>query len=502
MKKNLLFLIAVTAMSMSLNARVVLIDEGFENGIQEDVWTQEFVTGNMPWAVEDVADGLSHPSMVVQGTKRAYLRNTTGETEGYATRLISKVMDLRPTKVYMPELIFYYANPKWGADRDTLRVLYRTDERLSWKTLAEYSTASSNWQRVKISLPEAGKTYQIAFEGKDNLGRGIVLDSIKVQSAPECTVPYNLMATNKGAGKVNIAWMASFDADYYEVVVTQDTIDPDMIDEIEATTPEKIVFHGQIMDETNKDLILEAGELYLLYVRSICGDEISSWSSELTEGMPFGFKVRTIKNVPFTENFNYPSGTIRDVDWVWSGNTQNTNPFVNSRASATAWAYYSPDVTSAVIFSGGETSKPEQAIPADRYVYLATPALADTLNDGFQVNQCQVHFWSTVYTYTGRQYGRSIIVGVMDDPDDITTFTPVDTVEVWGNKTFQENIVDLSSYDGTGAYVAFVSRFDRQNLFYLDNLTIEYHKNVNKVTQITVNPRDTYADISLLTRLR
>ena len=495
MKKHLLmFFVAVVATTMSLNARVILIDEGFENGIQEDVWTQEFVSGNTPWSVE--CEHLSWPSTAVQGSCRAYLRNTTGETEGYATRLISPVMDLRPTKVYMPELIFYYANPKWGADRDTLRVLYRTGERLPWKTLAEYSTASSDWQRVKISLPEAGKTYQIAFEGKDNLGRGIVLDSIKLQSAPECTVPYDLMATNKGAGKVNIAWMASFDADYYEVVVTKDTIDPDMLDEIEANTPDKIIYHGQVMDETNKDLTLEAGELYLLYVRSICGDEISSWSSELTEGMPFGFKVRTIKNVPFTENFNYPAGTIRDVDWVWGNNTQNTNPFVNSRASATAWAYYSPDVTSSVIFSGGETSKPEQAIPADRYVYLATPALADTLNEDFQVNQCQVHFWSTVYTYTGRQYGRSIIVGVMDDPDDITTFVPVDTVEVWGNKTFQENIVNLGSYQGAGAYVAFVSRFDRQNLFYLDNLTIEYYKNVNKVTKITVNPRDTYADIS------
>ena len=58
MKKHLLgMLIALMASTMSLNARVVLIDEGFENGIQEDVWTQEFVTGNTPWMVEDVSDG-------------------------------------------------------------------------------------------------------------------------------------------------------------------------------------------------------------------------------------------------------------------------------------------------------------------------------------------------------------------------------------------------------------------------------------------------------------
>ncbi len=497
MKRHLLMLlVAVMAATLSLEARVVLIDEGFENGISEDVWTQEFAVGETPWAVECLNDGLSRPSTVVQGSCRAYLRNNTGETIGYKTRLVSKVLDLRPTKVYMPELTFWYANPKWGADLDTLRVLYRTSTRMTWKVMLECTTSNADWQRVKLSLPEVGQTYQIAFEGTDNLGRGIVLDSIKLQSAPECTVPSDIIATNKGAGKVNIAWTASYDADYFELVVTNDTIDPDLIEEVEERTPEKIAYHDSVADVTNKNLNLVAGNFYYVYVRSLCEEENSSWSSELTEGMPYGFKVRTIKQVPFFENFNYASGIIRDVNWSWGSNTQYTNPFVNSKASATAWALYSPDVTSSVIFSGGETSKPEQAIQADRYAYMATPALTDTLNDNFMVNQLQVHFWSTVHTYTGRQYGRSIIVGVMDDPDDITSFTPVDTVEVWGNKTFQENIVDLGSYEGTGAYVAFVSDFDRPNVFYLDNLTIEYRKTVNKVTKITVNPRDTYADIT------
>ena len=53
MKKHLLMLFAaVMAASMSLNAQTIIIDDGFENGIQEDVWTQEFVEGNTPWMVE------------------------------------------------------------------------------------------------------------------------------------------------------------------------------------------------------------------------------------------------------------------------------------------------------------------------------------------------------------------------------------------------------------------------------------------------------------------
>ena len=494
MKKHLLMiLVAVMATTMSLNARTVLIDEGFENGIQESVWTQEFVSGNMPWAVESVDDGLSWPSTVKQGSYRAYLRNNSGETQGYVTRLISKEMDLHPMRVYMPELVFWYANPRWGGDRDTLRVLYRTSSRAQWKQMAEYSTASANWQKVKLSLPEVSSTYQIAFEGSDNLGHGIVLDSIKLQSAPDCTVPHDLSATNKGAGKVRISWMASFDADYFELIVSKDTIDPDTVENV---LPSRIAYHGLVSDDNFQDMNLDAGEFYLAYARSICEDEKSAWSSEASKDGPFGFQVRTSKQIPFTETFNYPSGVYQDPDWIWGSNTGKLNPFVNSKATATAQAYYSPDTTAAVIFSGGETSKPQMSIPADHYVYLVTPALSDSTNENFKLNQCQVQFWSTVYTFTGRQYGRGIIVGVMTNPEDITTFVPVDTVTVWGNVTFQENIVDLGAYTGNGAYVAFVSNFDRENLFYMDNLTISYRPEVNKVTKINVNPRDTYATIS------
>lgn len=495
MKKQLLLWVAVMAMTMNLNARVVLINEGFENGISEDVWTQECVAGQMLWAVENEGDGLSYPATVHEGSQRAYLRNPGSETLGYKTRLISKVMDLRPTKVTEPQLSFWYANPKWGADRDTLRVLYRTGSREAWKVLEEFSTAAADWTHAKLNLSELGQYYQIAFEGTDNLGHGIVLDEIKVQGKAECTIPYDIMVTNKGAGKVNVSWQASWDADSYELIVTKDTIDPDMIAEIEELTPEKVVYHGEVT-ELNQDLILESGEFYLVYVRSLCEDEISAWSSEASKNGPFGFRVRVAKQIPFTENFNYASGVRRDPDWSWGSNTGKTNPFVNSTTTGKARANYSPDTTAAVIFSGGAFDQLTTVIPADRYAYMATPAISDSLNNDFAINQCQVHFWSTVYTNTGRKFGRSLIVGVMEDPDDITTFTPVDTVTVWGNMTFVENIVDLSSYHGTGVFLAFASDFDRDNLFYIDNLTVEYRKAVNKVTKISVNPRDTYATIS------
>ena len=83
MKKHLLMLFAViVAATMSLKAQTIVINDGFENGIQDSVWTQEFVLGNHPWAVEGADEDLQWPATVLEGSKRAYLRNTSGETQG------------------------------------------------------------------------------------------------------------------------------------------------------------------------------------------------------------------------------------------------------------------------------------------------------------------------------------------------------------------------------------------------------------------------------------
>lgn len=499
MKKHLLILfVAMFAAAWSLNAQTIVINEGFENGIQDSVWTQEYVVGETPWAVESVEDNLAFPTDVWQGSKRAYLRNTTGVTQGFKTRLVSKVMDLSPNVIYQPEMTFWYANPKWTADRDTLRVLYKTGHNADWKQLAEFSTASATWQKVTLVLPEVNSTYQIAFEGTDNLGRGIVLDSIKLRSAPECTIPYDINATSLGNGKVNITWNASWDADAYELIVTKDSINPDTV----ASIPDSlgiVVIHEQVDGlKQNAEVQLTSGEYYYVYVRSLCFKENSAWNSEdPNQNGAYYFRVKATKYLPYSYNFNkdYNAGKLgRDAEWTWGNNTGNYNPFISTHLNATECAQYSNDGTMSLVFTG--TNSATTAIPAGKYAYVATPALDDTTVTNFSLSTCQVSFWATVHKYTGRNYAHSIIVGVMTDPEDVTTFVPVDTVSVWGTSTFQECIVDLAPYQGEGTYVAFASNFDKQNIFYIDNLLIQQKPAVNKVTKIYVNPRDTYANIT------
>lgn len=490
MKKHLLMLFAVmVAATMSLRAQTIVINDGFENGIQDSIWTQEFIRGNHPWIVESAGEEILWPATIFEGSKRACLRNTSGETQGYITRLVSKVMDLRPEKVYQPELTFWYANPKWTADRDTLRVLYRTSEKAAWKQLAEFSTASANWQKVKLELPEVNATYQIAFEGTDNLGRGIVLDGVLLRSAPECTVPHDIAITNKGAGIVNVAWNASWDANFFELIVSKNQINPDTV----ARIPDSlgiVAFHDQVSGlQQNYDVTLVSGEYYYIYLRSLCETETSMWNSEDPNQGQYRFRVKATKNIPYHYSFDMPyePGNVRrDLEWTWGCNT-GKYPFINVNTEPAERGTYSKDGSTCAVFTGALNMT--EPIPANKYVYIATPALADIANPDFSLGQCRVRFWGTVAGYQGRKYAHSLIVGVLEDPEDITTFTPVDTVSVWGTATFQEFVVDLSSYQGTGGYVGFMSAFDTQNIFYLDDMTIEYNNDgLQKPTDLYVNP--------------
>jgi|GEM_PF-1376849 len=499
MRRTILCLLAaMMAVTVSLKAQVILIDDGFENGIQDTVWTQEFVYGEHPWAVESIEDTPQWPASIWQGSKRAYLRNTSGETQGYVTRLVSKVMDLRPEVVYQPELTFWYANPKWTADRDTLRVLYRTNQKADWKTLAEFSDAMANWQKVKLELPEVNATYQIAFEGTDNLGRGIVLDSVKLRSAPVCTVPHDIVITNKGAGIVNIAWIASWDANEYELIVTKSIINPDTVNLVPDSTG-MVVYHNLVDGlQQNVDVELVSGEYYYAYLRSLCEAETSMWNSEdPAQSGQFRFRVKATKNIPYyyAVDMPYEAGTVRrDPEWTWGNNTGHFNPFINVYTAAEDRAKYSHDGTTCIVFTGANNMT--EPVPADKYAYVATPALADAANANFALNQCVVRFWSTVYQSTGRSYAHSLIVGVMTDPEDVTTFVPVDTVSVWGTSTFVENVVDLSSYKGEGNFVAFASAFDKKNIFYLDDISVEYKNGAMMPSEVYVNPRDVSAEIT------
>lgn len=482
MKKFYLLLSLVALMCCPMaKAQTIVLSESFESGKISSQWSQECVTKSdtVLWKVESLSE-YEYPSVKIGGrgdgggNYRAYLRNTTGQTIGYTTRLISPAMRL--DTVNAPILRFFYAQDKWTADFDTLRILYRTSSSDHWSLLKEFPSAVTRWTKVSVELPSPSKEYQIAFEGSDNLGRGIVLDSIQVRSQPQCEIPHDAFVTNMVNGQAAMGWQANYDAEQFQIILATTLFDPDTLEGVDPAVMVKNLTIDAEYPYHYNFTEMERGAYYYFYVRSICESENSDWYE-------YSFRMNAFENIPYSESFNttYTGKPSQFSAWTWGTDMQAVTPFVASNMTNGECRVYSNDGTMMLAFAGN--AKCTSPLGAGRYAFAVTPELAGT-----PLKDCQVSFWSTIYTFTNRKYARSLLVGVMTDPEDISTLVVVDTVRMNDFCVFQENIVSLEKYTGTGRYVALVSRFDQPNMFFVDNLTIEARPAIVKPTQVTVVP--------------
>jgi hypothetical protein len=150
--------------------------EGFESGSIPFGWSQEFVSGEIPWTVyQGNPSGI--PATACQGIYNAAFYGDSGET-----MLITPELDLHGA--IDPRVIFYYVQPA-GTSQNVLKVWYRTSPQSMWHPLAAYISGDSTWIKKVLDLPEPGSRYQIGFLGKATQpgGMGVCVDSVVVKKA-------------------------------------------------------------------------------------------------------------------------------------------------------------------------------------------------------------------------------------------------------------------------------------------------------------------------------
>ena len=495
-------------------AQTVYFTDGFENGLDAG-WTQEFYDASQgqwvtetqgvsqPWKTETGTD-LQYPKGAAVGNGRAYFRQEAAagknvQTTGYRTRLITPKMNLSG---YQPILRFYHAQAKWTADFDTLRVYYRQGTNTQWELLREYTSPIQKWTFEEMDLPRTGDDYQIAFEANENMGRGIVLDSVIIRTKPQITTPHDMAFYDMRDNGVNLTWEASKDADAFRVVVSEMNLDlnvyPQNMDSVQYIVMDTLIASDLAQDVRVENLA--SGRVYYMQVQSIGEFETSVWSEV------FSFRVKPMVNITATQgyfedfNLTYKSNLVKDMQletWTWSG----VDPIIPMWVGEENFYMYSPDASPAVVYTGKNTSSSGEltySVPAGEVQYIVSPEISGKDIPNFKMSMCHVTFWGTTYKYQHNR-ARSIIVGVATDPNDPTTFVPVDTCTVWGYKQFTWFDVDLASYTGDGRYVAFVSNFqDNDNWFALDKVTIELKPALGavKASDIKVIPTTTEAQLS------
>lgn len=160
--------------------------EGFEGngGAMPAGWTLQQVSapaGGTPktWEIAAANDYMFSPSTVHGGSYKAAM--ATDYIGGSVARLISPVFDL--SGIANPQLKFWHTQPMFVGVH-ILKIYYRASEGSEWTLLQTYDTDTPDWTQETLALPAQSATYQIAFEGHDQVGFGLQLDDIKVAAAP------------------------------------------------------------------------------------------------------------------------------------------------------------------------------------------------------------------------------------------------------------------------------------------------------------------------------
>lgn len=151
--------------------------ETFENaGGAPDGWMQEYVDGDKSWQFRNGGE-WGHPYLAYAGSYNAYL-GVSSRTQ-CVTRLISPRIDFGAS-ARGARLKFWHCMERWADGQDELYVYYKTDWTGEWIPLASYVTSVGAWTQRTLTLPDPGRSYYIAFEGKAKYGYGICIDDVEL----------------------------------------------------------------------------------------------------------------------------------------------------------------------------------------------------------------------------------------------------------------------------------------------------------------------------------
>lgn len=192
---------------------------------------------------------------------------------------------------------------------------------------------------------------------------------------------------------------------------------------------------------------------YLFRVRNICNvSDSSSWQS-----IAFTTDCGTINQIPYSENFDSYQAQSDPIPHCWTRNYNGeATPYLTTES-----VYSAPN---SIYFATTDTT----------YCMFVLPPV----NPNIPVNTLQISFKGKM-GYLGGVLSDNIQIGVMTDPYDYSTFTPLDTlvVNIFSALYYQHFSFPLTGYTGNGNYIAVVSdlrNYGYENHFHIDNLVIEY----------------------------
>ena len=444
---------------------------GFEDAIENSAWT--IVNGNNAnmWFIG--ADS----NAVFDGDSALYISNDSGTTNAYSITSNSSVWAYRDIAFPDGASEFHISiNWKGIAEEccDYLKVFIGDPAAV----YAGLSTAPSgatplsgnlnneaNWKNETFVLGAsyAGSVKRLYFLWYNDYSVGsnppAAIDNITITSE-NCVRPTNLEVSNVLSDGATITITPGHDTDTeWEVMLVSDTT-------VTVTT-------GTLtFDVTN----LTPATHYTLYARTICGSgDTSVYSLPVT----FNTECVRITSVPVTWDFesNNIAGTNSyPLPACWT--RQN-----GSYPYAYDYDYYAHSGNVCLYFYN--------------YYQNRLVSMTEIDTNVLDISNLQISFYAAL---SSSYYGAAdLVVGVMTDPLDASTFTPVDTVSISTN--FYPSApyeASLDGYTGHGSYIALMNSVgpDNYGSLTVDDITLEEIPLCSRPKDLTVVTDMNSADLS------
>ncbi|MGN0186266.1 MAG: fibronectin type III domain-containing protein [Paludibacteraceae bacterium] len=332
-----------------------------------------------------------------------------------------------------------------------------------------YPTAINTWEQFRVPLTDftgAGGFITFRTLPAGSCTNTAYIDDVEVDYIPDCSAVNNLEVTADNTETLTATWTPVTAETSWRIKISTT--------EISDFTADADVYDGTVTTCTYTQTGLSMGTTYYVYVQPTCDG--AEWkSASITTGV--------VITLPYYNDFTSEvtgSGKGAPQHWIVGNNAGTTSasyiPYVNATAWAAATGYSIPSevVKNSLYFYNTTTANTKQP-------YAIMPELS-----GVDVKDVTISFWGFANTTTA-SYGKSISIGVMTDPNDYNTLTPVDTLTLSAGKVPEYFIVPMSDYTGTGKYIVFYVNATTTNYFAIDNLSITLSSNPQRVTNVTVS---------------
>ena len=292
---------------------------------------------------------------------------------------------------------------------------------------------------------------------------------------PNCVAP-NVVAVDSQTTEITVTWAPGFDEGSWNV-------------EYKSEYDTAWIFAATVQNDYSYTITsLNPGTFYEVKVSSVCtdGEEYSIASMRTA--------CAAIDSLPWIETFNN-SGTGTTVKspacWTAYSNYSTSYPYISTRnyVDSTLPAGTTPGSMYMYIYDASGTGT--------NYTYTALPEIDTNL---YRMDSLRVEF--QMYKATSSYPEFSVIVGVMNDPADISTFVPVDTVYIRQTSRWHDAEVFLRGYTGNGSHIAFMSKIlpttgSSYNQPSIDNILVDVIGECSRPSNITLdNITDASADVS------